>query len=663
MARAKDIKLVTLDTETLGFDGAIKRIAMYDGLQVYYGYRFADLLPTIEHWSKTNTVHIYVHNLDFDARKMPELWETGNIKWTKTTTINNDYALITCQKYIVHDSFKILPMSLDKLSKGFEVEHAKKDLMESVRAYHGKRFKDKQDFFISCDKDDPIYLEYLKYDVLSLYEILIKVMEIAQIPLEKFVKVLTTASLSRYLFKNGHGGKQFKSKENKQTDFELLCSMKYWEGKKKFPRSNLTYEELEYKIRESYFGGRTEVFTPILDGEPGKINGYYYDVNSLYPSVMIDNEYPIGFPEHERNATACKMMFEQWQHTKIGLGFVECDIFVPFQKVPPLPCFIEKLCFPTGYISGMWTYTELDYAIKNCGVQILKYKSVVHFKSTYKIFHNFVEHFYKMKLKADEDGNESLRQFAKLILNVAYGYTGMRRDDKTQFDYIENVDKYKDTDRLLKTDTNLGFCEVWANVRAPYIQVQIASYVTSYARIELLKALRLLSEKGQIYYCDTDSVVSSTPLPAEMVHKNILGKWKLEKVINKGMFLQPKVYYLDLVDSKEIVKFKGVTKETQRHMKKADYDNIYNKLCAESKDRLLLEKNISSLPSLVVAQKNNKDWNKLNIRDKYLNLGNKQKRNIDYKNNTSEPWHMKDLQTFETFSFKTKKLKFPERRK
>ena len=62
MAHAKDIKLVTLDTETFGFDGKIKRIAMYDGLQVYFGYSFSDLLPIIERWSKANTVHIYIHN-------------------------------------------------------------------------------------------------------------------------------------------------------------------------------------------------------------------------------------------------------------------------------------------------------------------------------------------------------------------------------------------------------------------------------------------------------------------------------------------------------------------------------------------------------------------------------------------------------------------------
>ena len=163
MPRKKPVKLVTLDTETLGFEGDIKRIAMYDGEEVYIGYTLSDLLHTIEGWSKSYKVEIYVHNLDFDARKMPEIWEKGNVQWNKTKIILNKYALIACKKYRIHDSFRILPFSLDKLSKDFGVKHAKKDLMADVRKVHGAKYKSKEDFFINCDKDDPVYIQYLKY--------------------------------------------------------------------------------------------------------------------------------------------------------------------------------------------------------------------------------------------------------------------------------------------------------------------------------------------------------------------------------------------------------------------------------------------------------------------------------------------------------------------
>ena len=165
--KSKDIKIITLDTETYGFEGGLKRIAMYDGEEVIFGYTFTDLIPQLDEWYKDFKLEIYIHNLDFDARKIPEVWQKGNIKWTKTRVINNKYALIACNDYNIHDSFKILPQSLDKLSKGFEVTHAKKDLMSDVKNAYGDKFKDKEDFFINCDREDPIYLEYLKYDFSS----------------------------------------------------------------------------------------------------------------------------------------------------------------------------------------------------------------------------------------------------------------------------------------------------------------------------------------------------------------------------------------------------------------------------------------------------------------------------------------------------------------
>ena len=42
------------------------------------------------------------------------------------------------------------------------------------------------------------------------------------------------------------------------------------------------YEEMESKLRMSYMGGRTEVFIPRLEG-----HGYHYDINSMYPCVML----------------------------------------------------------------------------------------------------------------------------------------------------------------------------------------------------------------------------------------------------------------------------------------------------------------------------------------------------------------------------------------
>ena len=100
-------------------------------------------------------------------------------------------------------------------------------------------------------------------------------MEISKLEVEEFVRILSTASLSRYLFKNGYGGIQFKEPGADKTDFEILTSCKGWPSEKTLKFSDVTYQQIELKIREAYTGGRTEVFKPVC----GK--AYYYDVNSL----------------------------------------------------------------------------------------------------------------------------------------------------------------------------------------------------------------------------------------------------------------------------------------------------------------------------------------------------------------------------------------------
>lgn len=639
----KPVKIFTLDTETYnGLIGDLKRIAIYDGKEVKYGYKFTDIENyLIAYADRGYQVHVYVHNLEFDARKIPEIFSKDRIQWGKSFVIKGKLATISTVNYTIHDSFKLLPMSLNKLSKGFNVEHGKLDLWEEVQERYKGQYKDIVDFLDRCDVDDSLYLEYLGYDVISLYEVLEKLIDLLGIPINDFVKRISTASLSRYLFKKGYKGNDFKNPFNMKTDFQILCSYQW--------ANNLDLEEF---IRASYCGGRTEVFTPLL-----KHKGFHYDINSLYPYVMeyggIYNNphYPVGKPTYITKPKLVKQKFDEWQNLRTGLGFINCKVFIPMQDIPPLPCKMGKLCFTCGEVFGTWTYEELQYSIENCGVEILDYYECCHFDTTYPVFKNFVHCFYELKEQASKDKNEALRTFAKLILNVGYGYTGMRRDDKTKLDSYENIEKY---DKISFCDAETGYIEVPTDITSEYIQVQVASYVTSRARLVLLDALRHASEKGTVYYCDTDSIVTDHPLPKHLIDDSELGKFKLESEPLSGIFLKPKVY-AEVFDRKTEVKFKGVSKETQKDLNYINYKYYLKKLIEQNDESILVEKNKQQLRSIMYMQKKDLDFNYYETRDKVMNLRTIEKRNIDYVNNCTSPHFFKSEEDFQNFSFDVNK--------
>lgn len=640
----KPVKIITLDTETYnGLLGKLKRIAIYDGEKVHYGYSFPDVENILVNYKMMGfQVHVYIHNAEFDLRKIPELFDGSRVYWKKSLIINGRIATLACHNYTIHDSFKILPMSLHDLSKNFNVEHGKLVLWEEVEKTYPGEYKDIVDFLDRCPVDDELFLTYLGYDVLSLYEVLEKVMNVSGLSPGEFVKCPSTASLSRYIFKHGYKGTKFES-DTGRSDYEMLCLYNW--------RDNLEVEEF---LRLAYCGGRTEVFTPRLNSP-----GFHYDVNSEYPFVMSNGNalYPVGKPRFMDEPGMVKETYENWKEDRNGLGFINCRVFIPNQFIPPLPVKMGKLVFPCGEVYGVWTYEELEFAEKECGVKILEYYACCHFDLTYPVFKNFIETMYFLKEEGTKTGNMALRTLAKLIYNTGYGYTGMRRDDKSSLDSIENVDKY---DTITFADDDLGFIEVPTEITAEYIQVQVASYVTSRARLVLLKAMKDIEKRGgTVFYCDTDSIVTDIELSPELVDSAKLGYWDCESKPEKGLFLKPKVYTELFEEKKPTIKFKGISKETQSELDFAYYEELYQELETQEKEFVIVEKNKLLMRSIMYMKKKHLDSDYYETRDKKMNLNTVEKRAMLYAENKTEPLFFHNIEEFENFTFKpTKEVVF-----
>ncbi|MGE7114930.1 DNA polymerase [Lysinibacillus sp. NPDC047702] len=691
----KPVRIFTLDAETRGFWGNLFRVGLYDGAskKYYVSNTFKEIKTTLLKYSIKYDCHVYVHNLGFDLSKI--IYDTlPGAELKNSIFINNDVALfktsmstasdikeekeIESTPITFHDSNKIILGKLKKICKDFGLEEhqSKIELKDHIiklgwgRDRKNKKIKNIEDYdernsegyyFDHVDPFEKELNEYLRMDCVSLYEVVTTLINISGLELEDFLRCPTTASLAMKVYS-----------KNFADDYKKAVSTRYLSDTGKF------YEKY---IRESYCGGRTEVFMPYLDF------GYHYDVNSLYPFVMKTFKIPFGKPTFYEGEKA-ERIFKYWYNFKKGAGFLNCDIFIPDMFIPPLPVKRGKLIFPVGNIKGTWTFEELEIAVQQ-GAKIIKINSCLFFDKTDYLFKGFVEYFEKIKISSD--GAKKI--FAKLMQNSLYGKFGMKRIRDTLLDMSqlakceERKEKYGLHYMILKNPLIEGGHFIKADVEsaADYIQPHIAAYITSMARIVLYKGILQQLDKGDVVYCDTDSVVCSARMDDSMIDDDEYGKWALESIVQDGIFLQPKTYverhpilahdktgiYLktdengNFIKNKktETKKFKGVAAIKMEDITYETYQDIFNRL-AEIQQRLeagetilkndlkyKLYKTCDEKRIKYATNLKNPKYDELGQITfdtkvevlKSINLGNMQKRQMDYINNTSKPHVLNDF--------------------
>lgn len=352
--------------------------------------------------------------------------------------------------------------------------------------------------------DDPRLKEYLENDLKGLHEVLMCAIELTD--------KLTIAS-------------------NSMNVFLKKFYMRY-------PRGN--YVKFDNVFRNAYYGGRVEIFKMV--GKDLK----YYDVNSLYPYVMHKYSYPL---------IDCKNYQYTSDYIKGRLGIYNISAIAPPNlHIPVLPFRLKtKLIFPVGRVGGWYHSPEIEKAVE------VGYKVNVHygyvFKETDYIFRNFVEHYYKIKKEA----KGSRREIAKLYLNSLYGKFGQKREQdvyevKPHSDY-----NYKGTE-VIYPFAKFGIHKKKKFLTYDrYIHSEIAGLITSYARLELYSLFEKAGAQN-VYYCDTDSVITSSELPESPE----LGGLKKEADIDNFIAVSPKVYaYTE--NGKEHIKAKGISSKNLKY--------------------------------------------------------------------------------------------------
>lgn len=313
-------------------------------------------------------------------------------------------------------------------------------------------------------------------------------------------------------------------------------------------------EELDEMFRQShlYRGGRVVLNPRYSEKKVRHI--YKYDVNSLYPSVMIDMDLPKG-----------KGMFLS-EPVKGNINIYHMITFTGIVHTDKVPFWQD---FDTGKNVSEINEGKPFYIFEEELVALERWYDLEYeydFVLTYPRerpdgLHEFIHDFYEFKKYA----TGSKRACAKLILNSSYGKFAER--SKTEVMVAEMVGRHIEIKRYPKETEG----------ESKLMNVVIGSYVTALARVRLMRYIEEVcgNVSENFIYCDTDSVHSL--IPYDNCDDKELGMLKDESEggIDYGIYLAPKTY-MNCKDGKFSVHSKGVRPQTVSDLlTQANADRIF----------------------------------------------------------------------------------------
>ena len=327
-------------------------------------------------------------------------------------------------------------------------------------------------------------------------------------------------------------------------------------------------------IKLSYTGGHFDVYNLYSNKECR-----LYDIVSLYPSVMMDNKYPVGLVnKFIGNPYNSGLTLNDLYSDNILL-FIKCDIYV--DKSIDRPVYQTHLTLPesnitrtisaTGYFKDQWIFLPelIEYQnLTNNKIRIIEnsIKEGYIFEAG-NIFESYITELFKIKQSVSK--TNPWYPISKILMNSLYGRFGLKNTlqefNLLDINEIETFLSLKNIDcsDILEIDgTNKIFLILNKIVHDLNSSLPIASAVTAYARMRL--APILLDESIKVLYTDTDSYVIEGDLELlnngkykSLLHNNI-GGLKLEHIFSEFIALAPKLYGGILEDNTEFkTKVKG----------------------------------------------------------------------------------------------------------
>ena len=550
---------------------------------------------------------IYLHNLSrFDGYFLikyliplgfvdPRI-NNGKIISLKFRLKDSDFTLT------FNDSFLLLPASLKNLCNSFNVNTVKSifPFLLSDINYVGevpgfKYFTNlaledynnyKENYFNKIWSFKEEAEKYCIIDCISLHEILVKFNSLIfnkfQINISRYP---TLSSLTFGIFRTHYVNLPDNKKDG---EYNALEKLQIENSIHKLTGS------IAEDIRMGYTGGAVDMYIPTIP--KGSIIKEY-DVNSLYPSQMKEFDMPVGSPSFF-NGNILEI-------DKDAFGFFFCKITTPDLLNHPILQTHVKTDSGVRTIAPLGTWTDMLFSEEIKNALKFGYKFDILWGYNFKrenIFDNYVSSLYKLRLEYSK--SDPMNYIAKLLMNSLYGRFGMN-DDFTfmniinKKDYLEFEKNNKDGiidvleigDYFLIKTVNINHYSNITENNELNINVAVSAAITSYSRIYMSQFKN--NPLFKLYYSDTDSIYIDRPLPLSFVSDKILGKLKLERICNNGVFLAPKVYGLIEDSGNKIIKVKGLGSKA---IKSLSFNNLETLLF---KDKTLEFDQIKWFKSLV----------------------------------------------------------------
>lgn len=286
------------------------------------------------------------------------------------------------------------------------------------------------------------------------------------------------------------------------TNFRHTCSLRANGGDDVdiYTQPGSFQNELE---REAYYGGLVQPF--YVGRRDHRV--YHLDVNSLYPAVMLFNDFPRRFAATATQITPASLL----EASRLYGCVAEVNIK---SRHSAFPCRVNQRYYMlTGRYWTTLAGPELVRALETdsvIGVGLVQTYSLA------PIFTNWVQYWYGRKLAAQQakPRNEAEYQLAKMILNALSGKWAQKgkywkdRHDRIALERWGGwVDADDETQVPIRMRGIAGNAQQYVTDDDPQHSFPaISAFITAHAR-EYMRMLIELCPERSVYYMATDSLI------------------------------------------------------------------------------------------------------------------------------------------------------------